>query len=227
MKTIYSGIFGGNVHPFNHLLDDEGVIEIAREPDDLKDATGALIIWGGADINPEFYNHPMHRTTRPGGERDRMEWSLMTRAVEMGMAIIGVCRGAQMLCAKAGGWLIQDVGTAHLGNHWTKTKDGDFFITNSIHHQMMAGLGTVDHELVAWSDKRLADHYGYMDNKAYEPGPDWKEPEFVYFPKIRGYAIQWHPEGMGIQTPANQYILKYIANKEKELNEYRRTVCSC
>ena len=222
MQHIYSALFGGrDVFPFESLLAPEHAdnISVVREPDELKISNSALIIWGGADINPEFYRHPKHPTTHPGGLRDKLEWALLERAVEMGIAVIGVCRGAQMLCARAGGWLIQDV-RGHMGSHWVRTNTDDLFMTNSIHHQMMAGLGTVDHELVAWSDKRLAvAGYGYMDNKLYEPPQGFREPEFVFFPKIRGYAIQWHPEGMPENSSATQFVLRYIRKKEKELSE--------
>ena len=202
---------------------------VANEPDDLKEGDSALIIWGGSDINPELYRHPMHRTTHPGGLRDRREWSLLQRAIERGIPIIGVCRGAQMLCAAAGGFLIQDVH-GHYGHHSVTTIDDQKFIVNSIHHQMMAGFEQVDHELVCWREGRKGAPYGYMDNKEYQPKDDWKEPEFVYFPKIRGYAIQWHPEGMAEQSDATQYVLNYITKKEEERGSYASIPglsCSC
>lgn len=221
MKVLYSAIYADDGYPFNALLSEGGKVIPVRNPEEMEETSSALVIWGGADITPKFYNHPQHSTTYPGGSRDYAEWALLNHAVKMGIPIFGVCRGAQMLCAKAGGWLIQDVH-GHIGNHWVQTHDGDFFVTNSIHHQMMAGLGTVDHQLVAWSDKRLSDTYGYMDDKKYEPGENFKEPEFVFFPNIRGYAIQWHPEGMAPNCAANQYILQFITEKEKELNAARQ-----
>lgn len=218
MKKLYSALYSDSGYPFNALLDDDSRdnVQTIRDPEEMQEKDSALVIWGGADIHPELYNHPMHRTTYPGGQRDRLEWALLNRAVDLGIPIIGVCRGAQMLCARAGGWLIQDVNGHAGGAHWVATHDGDQFLTNSIHHQMMAGLGTVDHQLVAWSVKRLSDSYGYMDNQWFLPQEGWKEPEFVYFPKIKGYAIQWHPEGMAQSSPATEYVLKFITEKEKE-----------
>jgi GMP synthase-like glutamine amidotransferase len=142
-KKIYSGLWVDDCHPFNALLAENGRTEEALMPDDLKEMDAALVIWGGADIHPDYYKHPMHSTTHPGAARDRREWSLMQRAIEVGMPIFGVCRGAQMACAAAGGWLIQDVRD-HSGFHQVKTIDGKQFPVNSIHHQMMAGLEEVD-----------------------------------------------------------------------------------
>lgn len=228
MNVIYSGLYYDDCHPFNALCANT---EQARSPDELKESDSALVIWGGADIHPDYYGHPMHRTTHPGGMRDKHEWGLMQRAIEKGIPIFGVCRGAQMLTAAAGGFLIQDV-KGHLGTHGVETFDGQKFTVNSIHHQMMVP-GKAEHELVAWSETNRSTvdgdrYYGYRDDAQYEPPAGWKEPEFIYYPKINGYAIQWHPEGMRLASEATQYILAYIERKEYERNGRRQfPVCVC
>jgi gamma-glutamyl-gamma-aminobutyrate hydrolase PuuD len=214
---LYSAVYYDDCHPFNLLLDDPKNVDVVKDPDELKEHDAALIVWGGADIDPDLYRHPMHRTTHPGGMRDRVEWSLMQRAIERGIPIIGVCRGAQMLCAAAGGFLLQDV-QSHIGRHPVLTKDNRTLLVNSIHHQMMAGLEKVDHEMVAWRNGTHGAPYGYMDNQTYTPPEGWREPEFVYFKKIKGYAIQWHPEMMSAESDATVYVLNYIKNKENERN---------
>jgi gamma-glutamyl-gamma-aminobutyrate hydrolase PuuD len=224
LKVLYSGIYHDDCHPFNQLCINTDTV---RDADELKERDAALVIWGGADINPAYYNHPIHSTTHPGGARDRAEWTLIQRAIELGISIIGVCRGGQMLVAAAGGYLIQDV-RGHHGRHEITTMDNQQFTVNSIHHQMFAGLEKVDHELVAWSTKPLSKgYYGYMDDKQFVPPEGWVEPEFVYFPKINGYAIQWHPEMMAGDAPATQYVLNYIQRKEDERNSRAKNFLSC
>lgn len=233
-KVLYSGLYHDDCHPFDALCNSE--TKVARDPDELKEREAALIIWGGSDIHPDYYKRPMHPSTHPGGQRDKLEWSLMQRAIEMGISIIGVCRGAQMGCAAAGGWLIQDVrGHAGWGGHDVTTFDGKTFHVNSIHHQMMVAEGT-EHELVGWSSLRLGEKnqtehdaaYGIDNNKAWYPEEAWKEPEFLFFPKIRCYAIQWHPEGMKSDSTATQYILNFIKTKEAEYGKRASfPICSC
>lgn len=222
MKLLYSALYNDDCHPFNILCANTDVV---KDPEELVEKDSALIIWGGQDINPEYYRHPMHPTTHPGGMRDRLEWSLMQRAIEMGITIIGVCRGAQMACAAAGGWLIQNVHHHH-GGHMVETSDGKKFRVNSIHHQMMVP-NDVEHELLVWSATNLSNIYGYMDNQEWTPPAGWREPEFVYFPKINGYAIQWHPEGMAGDSEATQYVLNYIKQKEGERDERSRNFLAC
>lgn len=205
MKRLYSGMYGSNCHPFNVLADK---CEVAGKPSDMVEEDSALVIWGGADINPSYYNHPQSRTTYPSSVRDPVEWALIHRAIAMGIPIIGVCRGAQMLCAAAGGFLIQDV-RGHAGsNHYVTAYDGTKFLVNSIHHQMLGIPDQVDHELLGWSTANLSKEYIWKDDKKYEPPTGFKEPEMVVFPSIKGLAIQWHPEGMSSNSEATQFILK-------------------
>lgn len=224
---MYSAVFHDDCHPFNALCANTDVV---RDPDELKESDAALIIWGGADINPAYYKHPMHSTTYPGGARDRVEWTLMQRAIEKGITIIGVCRGAQMGCAAAGGFLIQDVA-GHGGMHEVTTYDGRHLQVNSIHHQMMVPDKAV-HQLVAWSTHHRSirggvPYYGYMDDKQFVPPEDWKEPEYVWFPEQRIHAIQWHPEMMNAEALPTQFILNFITEKENERKRSIFPVCGC
>ncbi len=214
---LYSALYHGEGFPFDALTDETVVV---RTPEELTDINSILVVWGGQDISPDLYKHPWSRTTHAGGRRDTDEWALMQAAVKLGIPIIGVCRGAQMLCALAGGCLIQDV-RGHLGSHLVVTSEGDTIQVNSIHHQMMEPSMT-DHELLAWvkSNRSYAQegsgwvpHYLWKDDQEWTPPKDFLEPEFVYFPKVKGFAIQWHPEGMGRNSPANQYVLETIKEK--------------
>ncbi len=202
---LFLGLWGGG-HPFTSLPFDEDVV--VSRPEELE-GEGTLIIWGGADISPTIYGKKVSRHTGAGerlSHRDAAEVALMKRAIELEMPIVGVCRGAQLLCALAGGHLIQDV-QGHSGSHEVKTYDGKTIVTNSIHHQMMYPFN-VEHKIRAWMEKPLSTHYIDVD----EDGRDFNntvklEPEYVYFPKIKGYAVQWHPEGMRLESPANQWLL--------------------
>ncbi len=195
--------------PFDGLKEWESLFSTSN-PGDLKEGD-VLVVWGGADISPSLYNKEVSRHTgaddRPS-RRDAIEWALMQRAKELGCPIIGVCRGAQMLCALAGGHLIQHVNR-HGGTHAVITIEGDTFNTNSIHHQMMYPWN-VKHVMLASIKEQLSDVHMDVNTNVEVP----EEPEFVYFPEVKGYAIQWHPEMMHSHSPATQYIF----NKFKEYN---------
>ncbi len=166
-----------------------------------------LIVHGGADIHPSLYNKQRSKMSHAGSspsQRDLMEWALMKRCQELGNSIIGICRGAQMLCALAGGTLIQHVNN-HGGMHHIVTFDNQEYVVNSIHHQMMNPTNT-EHNIVAWTKRRLSDVYFDVDDKINVE----KEPEFIHFPTVKGFAIQWHPEATDGRDPSQAYINAYI-----------------
>jgi gamma-glutamyl-gamma-aminobutyrate hydrolase PuuD len=137
----------------------------------------------------------------------------MRRAAEVGIPIIGVCRGAQMACALAGGYLLQHVDNHGGSGHLVDTSDGKQFNVNSIHHQMMVATEKVDHELLAWSTQQRSAKYIYRDDQEFVTPEGWKEPEFYYFPKIKGFAIQWHPEAMNQASDATRFIMEKIRER--------------
>jgi putative glutamine amidotransferase len=197
-------------HPFNLLDNVNGVIG-SSDPNELNDES-ILVVHGGADIHPSLYNKG--RSSKSGAynspsQRDLIEWEMMKRAAALNIPIIGICRGAQMLCALAGGFLVQHVNN-HGGNHRVVTHDHQTFLTNSMHHQMMYPFD-VEHEMIAWMPSAISDVYYDVDSEGNDKLIDVPvEPEFVYFPTINGYAIQWHPEMMSEHTEANRYTLKLI-----------------
>ena len=100
-----------------------------------------LILHGGGDISPALYNKPV--APRGGGYykpsyRDQQEWMFIKEAVKQNIPIVGICRGAQMLCAFDGGELVQHINN-HAGHSHTihEVKTGDVYVTNSCHHQMI------------------------------------------------------------------------------------------
>lgn len=211
MKKLVSAVYD-DFHPFYALLDGQddpaSALITSANPDDL-DTDSILILWGGGDISPALYNcklSPMGGGGEEPGPRDQVEWAMLQRAIELVIPIIGVCRGAQMLCAAAGGKLIQHLNNHAGANHEVTTVDGEHFMVNSLHHQLMYPF-EVDHKLLGWSSTNRSEIY-YDEDKILMELPC--EPELVVFPTIRGIGAQWHPEAMRSEAPASQYLLKTI-----------------
>lgn len=81
---------------------------VADEPDLLLDRLDALVLAGGADVDPASYGaepHPETKGSRP--ERDRFEIALARRAIERDLPLLGICRGMQILNVGCGGTLCQ------------------------------------------------------------------------------------------------------------------------
>ncbi len=97
-------------------------------PDVLLDRVDALLLAGGADIDPGSYGaepHPETKGTWP--ERDRFELALARRALERDMPLLGICRGMQLLNVALGGSLDQ-----HLPES----------IENELHRSVAGSFGT-------------------------------------------------------------------------------------
>lgn len=196
-------------YPFNEYFDGVEWFSTS-DPDQLREGD-RLIVWGGGDISPSYYGRSLsphgHGSVIPGN-RDRVEWAMMNRAKELGIPIIGICRGAQMLCALNGGYLIQHVN-GHGGHHTVVTYDGKRLLVNSLHHQMMMPDGT-NHEMIAWTEHKRSNVYYDEDRDLREVE---KEPEFIWFPDTKGVAVQWHPEMMGRDAPATEYVINFIKER--------------
>lgn len=195
--------FYDSCYPFNHW---KGASDFAwtQDPKDLS-KDDVLVVWGGSDISPTLYNKPVGRRTSAGSVpsfRDEVEWALMNKAAELDIPIVGVCRGAQMICALAGGYLIQHVDS-HGGYHYVTTNKGAEYRVNSIHHQMMNPFD-VEHEMLASISPALSKVHFDVDTDVPYP----VEPEFVYFPKVKGYAVQWHPEGLKNDCDATLHLFE-------------------
>lgn len=153
---------------------------------------------GGQDIDTGFYGEPRGRHTGRSGERDVIEKRDFLIALETGKKMVGVCRGAQLLCALSGGKLIQHVNS-HAGNdHGLSTFDKRLFRVNSVHHQMMFPytLPREEYKVLGWSNKPLSDVYLNGLNKEMWMPSFFKETEIVKFNKTNALAIQFHPEMM-------------------------------
>lgn len=219
-KLLTLGFVGcgtGEVWPFDQVFDnglrvDAKMIEEGAPID-------SLIIWGGEDISPKIYNETASRFVghyyNELSARDHLEVAACKAAMARDIPIIGVCRGAQLLCALAGGRLIQHVEN-HGRDHYIDTFDHKHIITSSCHHQMMFPFG-VDHKMIAWSSKRVSDVYVNQHNLNDPEMEGQVEPEICWFPKIKGLAIQGHPEFMDEKDPFVQYCMDlthmYILNE--------------
>lgn len=204
---IYSALYCGSAH-----LHKFGDPKMVYHPSDLTNNNSILILHGGQDISPSLYNQKPSKETYAEealSARDLSEVLLAKRAIELGIPIFGICRGAQLACALAGGSLVQHVDGHHTGYHEVKTKDGEYYSTSTCHHQMMNPSHT-EHELIAWSAPALSKRY-IVEHEAHIKME--LEPEVVFFPTIKTLAIQGHPEWMPDSAPFVQYCLKLVEEK--------------
>lgn len=183
----------------NVFGDDERIVQY---PDDLK-VGDVLLLWGGEDIATEMYGEPaVHTWSDEMSRRDTLEKNLFVRNAELGNLTVGVCRGAQLVCAVSGGKLFQHI--EHPGQHLMECDDGIMRWSNSVHHQMMRPEGT-DHHMIAWTRQLSPVHLTADGDVKTEI-----EPEVVYFKKTRALAIQGHPEFVNKGHPFRKWSRELV-----------------
>lgn len=166
-----------------------------------------LVLEGGADINPKLYGEEITYTHWVSHARDEHEVFLFRLARELGIPMIGNCRGHQLMAALDGGKLYQDLeaelGRGHYGGHTVTFTDaarekgfvdlmqsnptGSPDRVNSLHHQAVRPDALPEHGVP------LAYH---LDGSV----------EAIWYPW--GVGVQWHPEFLG-----HTEFLSYIVNQ--------------
>jgi putative glutamine amidotransferase len=175
-----------------------------------------LVLWGGNDINPEYYKEkPLSYTQRPLIVRDREEFYNAGEAIKQGRPIIGICRGAQLLCILHGGSLYQH-SQPHKQNHsieainpYTPNKELGakntylFDQVSASHHQIMKPAGKF--EVLAWNPSPTKVWNNETETEILE-----KAPEIVWWPETRCLGIQAHPEWGTATDPFVRYVDKLL-----------------
>jgi putative glutamine amidotransferase len=169
-----------------------------RAPDMLLDLVDALLLAGGADMDPASYGaEPHEATVGTEPERDAFELALAARAMERDMPFLGICRGMQVMNVARGGTLTQhlpddyghedhrrSLGSFDNADHDVRLARGSLAArvarselhgTKSHHHQGVDRVGK-GLEVTGWAT---------IDDL----------PEAIEVPGNRfALGVQWHPE---------------------------------
>jgi putative glutamine amidotransferase len=125
------------------------------------DGLDGLVITGGKDVDPARYGQAPHpETDDPRHDRDAWEFALVGRALHLGLPVLGICRGAQVLNVALGGTLHQHLpdvighsrhqaGNAVFSTSRVRTVPGtrlaaligEYSDEQCYHHQAIAELG--------------------------------------------------------------------------------------
>ena len=174
-------------------LEDELLLSLLSEMD-------GFVFQGGTDIAPQTYGDPPNDRWPGDLYRDQYELKIMDYAIKNGKAVLGICRGFQLMNVYFGGTLYQDIETDHSQAFMHRdahqydqlTHEVHFSpnllldklhqdrlerTVNSVHHQGVKKLGNDLEVLAESSEDGLIEAFHWT-----------KAPEG----KVMG--VQWHPE---------------------------------
>lgn len=197
---IEGSCFRGNII---ELLAGAGCFE-ARHP---KEAD-FILFSGGEDVDPGFYGQGRHPRTAFSNSRMKQCEELYDFAIDAGLPMVGICRGAQFLHAANGGQLFQDVdGHAGKSHYIIDETTGEQIYSTSIHHQMCRPNNNM--EIVARSSG-VSTYREYCDTegKVFRETGACDEVEAFFYPKTQSFGTQGHPELSVGQRYGNWFLEK-------------------
>lgn len=190
---------------------------------DIEEAD-ALLLLGGGDVHPSYYGgmngvqFTWDKSLTPS-TRCKVESRQIDIAIERKIPIIGICRGLQWICVKAGGKLIQDVyGHSHKSGV-RSLLNNELYHVNSLHHQMIYpfDMDKENYKIIGVIDSPTSQRY-ILNGVPIKEIP--YEIEIAYFNNINGFGVQFHPEMMSygydgkILDYLNELMYDMIWNKK-------------
>ena len=173
-----------------------------------------VLLTGGEDVSPSVYGEPSHDSSFFSFKRDEYELKEWKRAQNLGLHVIGICRGAQFCCAASGGRLVQDQHNPGY-IHSMDTYDGKTLPISSTHHQAQHpwNLPEKNYKLLAWTHGASPYHMGGRNEEMVigHPVARDREVEIAYYRNTKALAIQGHPEGI-YQQPRYEATIIWLQN---------------
>jgi putative glutamine amidotransferase len=190
------------------------------DPHAVLDRVEALLLSGGADLDPALYGQePEPGTTNFRRARDEFEIALCRAAIERGMPVLGVCRGLQVLNVARGGDLVQHLDDAELHLH----TPGEF-----CDHEVRLEPGSLVAEAAGTERLEVRSHHhqgvGRLGDGLIASG--WAEPgetvESIELPREEGgwtLGILWHTEEEPGSAVMSAFCAAASGNRRSERSE--------
>ncbi|MGL5439270.1 MAG: gamma-glutamyl-gamma-aminobutyrate hydrolase family protein [Filifactoraceae bacterium] len=169
--------------------------ELAKE---YANTIDALLVSGGDDINPAFYNQDPHLSVKlVNTDRDKMEIALIKEMDAQNKPIFGICRGLQLINVVFGGTLIQDIPTQGKTSI-CHCQDDD--VPTELIHKITTLEGSLIRKVLGERLFINSYHHQAIDNLAEGFIPSAKANdgiiEAIEHTTKPIFAVQWHPEDL-------------------------------
>ena len=156
-------------------------------------AVDALVLSGGSDVDPERYGETLHPATVVRPDRDAWELAVLRAALDRGIPVLAICRGAQLLNVACGGTLHQHL--PEMTDYPAHVPEPGVFGTSRVRVQP----GTVLASILGTEAKVACYHHQAVDRiGAGLVATAWAEDGTVEALEHGAHrfvvGVQWHPE---------------------------------
>ncbi len=188
-----------------HVGAEVRVVEPGVDVGQALDGAGGLLLTGGDDVAPARYGErPLPAVAAVAPERDEFEIALVKEARRLGLPILAICRGVQVLNVACGGTLVQDIPTQvenALNHALTVPPHRAFDYAHDVWIEDNSLLASLMQERLNGSDSCAVNSRHHQAVKEVAPGfrvvataPDGIV-EAIEDPAARFcLGVQWHPE---------------------------------
>jgi putative glutamine amidotransferase len=172
------------------------MIPFEADPDAVMGRFDALVLTGGADVDPACYGGPADErigATEPA--RDAYELALFRAAQRLGRPVLAVCRGMQLVNVALGGTLLAHIPDEQGHAAWDRPRSD---LAHTVHAEpdswLAAAYGTTD-VAVNTLHHQSVDRPGGGVRVTARAADGVIEAFQVDEPSgTRVFAVQWHPE---------------------------------
>jgi putative glutamine amidotransferase len=191
-------------------LDEETLSAIMARVD-------GILLPGGGDIDPFVYGGTSHETLWGiDKDRDRVEFFVAQEAVKMGIPVLAICRGHQVMNVALGGTLWEDIGSLypdairhdnyriHPRNHISHS------VAVSPHSRLASCLGKTELPVNSLHHQGVRVLAPNLVATAVAPDGLVEAVEVAEHPFAVG--VQWHPENLIEDDPAMLELFKGLIN---------------
>jgi putative glutamine amidotransferase len=140
----------------------------------------------------------------PDKESDVRDIQVFREAVQLGIPMVGVCRGAQFGHVMNGGKLYQHVDN-HNTSHQLFVRKGGYYITNvsSLHHQMCVPNEEGGMEIIAEAYESTGK---WLNATQMHPANTDFDVEAFWYPETAFLGVQGHPEYAGFEEYSQFFV---------------------
>jgi putative glutamine amidotransferase len=185
-----------------------------ERPDELLEGLDGVVFGGGGDLDPALFGAEPHAAHYGiDRERDAFELVLMRDALERRLAVLGICRGLQVLNVLRGGTLHAHLPDA-VGEDVCHRESQDRHTHHAVRLEPGSRLasiyGTAELSIASWHHQAVHDVGRDLRPVAWAPDGTIEALEDPARPEV--LAVQWHPElELAPESPQRRLLAAFVA----------------